>query len=142
MERTYNQCEYQSHTDLGDHFIQWFEPDYWDEYDYGVTETYFFMVTYTGFGPHFSDEPLLNLEKLHLNSWSVTPNPVNDILQISTERLNRAQLIISSVTGIKIMEKSLERTENTLDLSSFKSGIYLVTIQTESATEVFKIVKL
>ena len=70
--------------------------------------------------------------------FSLTPNPVNNILNINVQDTDVDKVIVASVTGQTVFESN----EAMLDLSTLQSGIYIVKIQfTNNQTAVQKIVK-
>lgn len=70
--------------------------------------------------------------------FSLTPNPVNNILNINVQETDVENVIITSVTGQTVFEAKA----STLDLSSLQSGVYIVKIQfANNQTAVKKIVK-
>ncbi|QNJ98324.1 S8 family peptidase [Constantimarinum furrinae] len=101
-----------------------------------------------GYGiPNFEDAYnaviTLGLEDEMLDKYfALYPNPVVDVLHISfPEDSNSADLVIYNVLGTKIMETPITRDRNRIDMSSFTSGIYLVTITSGTKRNSYKIVK-
>ncbi|MFK5981826.1 MAG: T9SS type A sorting domain-containing protein [Flavobacteriaceae bacterium] len=70
------------------------------------------------------------------------PNPVNDFLTIKLPYNANAEVSIYNILGKKIMSKSFSGVTNQIDISNLNSGMYLVTIKTETAIVTKKIVKL
>ena len=82
----------------------------------------------------------LQNEEFVANSFSVYPNPVNDILNIESTNNNVIQkIIVYDLMGKAILEQKGENTQ--LNLSNITSGLYLVKIITENESIVKKIVK-
>ncbi|MUV03925.1 T9SS type A sorting domain-containing protein [Flavobacterium rakeshii] len=70
--------------------------------------------------------------------FSLTPNPVNNVLNINVQETDVENVVITSVTGQTVFEAKA----STLDLSSLQSGVYIVKIQfANNQTAVKKIVK-
>lgn len=73
-----------------------------------------------------------------LNEIKIFPNPVSQNLTISiSEMLAYNSASIYSIEGKKLMETD----EKTIDVSSLKSGVYFITIETTQGTITKKIVK-
>ena len=61
------------------------------------------------------------------NSMSVYPNPVNDLLKVTTGLNENVTINIVDMYGKKLVSKKTSNTAS-FDLSTFASGVYLVTI--------------
>ncbi len=71
-------------------------------------------------------------------NFSLTPNPVKDILNIDVQQTEVANVIVTSVTGQTVFEGQTA----TLDLSSLQSGLYIIKIKfTNNQVSVSKILK-
>ncbi len=69
---------------------------------------------------------------------SIGPNPTEGILQINA--VGNYQLMITDVYGRNILSRKLN--DNTqIDLSNEKSGIYFITLSSDSKSKTFKIIK-
>ncbi|WP_330444313.1 peptide-N-glycosidase F-related protein [Flavobacterium sp. C4GT6] len=80
----------------------------------------------------------LDTEDFTTMDFSLTPNPVNNVLNINVQETDVENVIITSVTGQTVFEAKA----STLDLSSLQSGVYIVKIQfANNQTAVKKIVK-
>jgi len=77
-----------------------------------------------------------------LSNSKLYPNPVNNILNIKLPYNTNSEVSIYNILGKKIMSKSFSRLTNQIDISNLNSGMYLVTIKTETAIVTKKIVKL
>ena len=82
-----------------------------------------------------------NVEALFFKHFSIFPNPTKDIVNIKSNKNNIEKLSISDITGKQILEKRLIQQKEIIDLSNFKSGIYIVSIQTDRKIFKTKIVK-
>ena len=54
------------------------------------------MVSFNGFGPHFSDEPLLNVNDLVLEPSILVPNLAHNTLYLNDEFLNMNCIVFMS----------------------------------------------
>ena len=77
-----------------------------------------------------------------LNSIHVYPNPVLDLLHITFNNSSnkKAELKITNVFGEKLLSKQIYDGENTIDLSTWNNGIYLVQVGNEFGIETSKII--
>jgi serine protease AprX len=101
-----------------------------------------------GYGiPNFEDAYnaviTLGLEEEMLEKYfALYPNPVVDVLNISfPQHINSAELVIYNVLGTRILESTITKYKNSIDMSAFTSGIYLVTVTSGANSNSFKIVK-
>ena len=83
----------------------------------------------------------VNIETFSQNGISIYPNPTSGILNFDFADNNVQNIVITDITGKTIVEKTELKQNETIDLSNFDNGIYLIKIQT--ATEIFttKIIK-
>lgn len=81
----------------------------------------------------------LNVNDAFFSTMEVYPNPTNGILNINNVFLEKAILYdaLGRITSTKIFKNS---QNNDFDLSSFSKGIYYISLQTQNATTVRKII--
>ncbi|WP_299605434.1 immunoglobulin-like domain-containing protein [uncultured Aquimarina sp.] len=77
---------------------------------------------------------LLNVEENEIENLKIYPNPTSDTLFISREV---EKVIIYTITGQKI----LETNNNSIEMSSYRSGVYLVHIFTNKGNSVKRVMK-
>jgi hypothetical protein len=101
----------------------------------------------TGDGFYFDDLKINILEQTELatnnneiKTFNIYPNPVNDILNITTLSDNY-QIEVYSIQGRLINRTSKNSGSKIFDYSGFESGIYILKISSETNSEVFKIIK-
>ncbi len=75
------------------------------------------------------------------NNFTVTPNPANTLVSISSTLVDSYKLKVVDLTGKLIMEKELNGIQNTVDVSSLTSGMYFFTFTSEAKSETIKIIK-
>ncbi len=81
-------------------------------------------------------------DNLLQSNFAVYPNPVKDKLNISfPEQVQDATIIMYNILGSKVIEHHISATNNSLEISSLKSGVYLASISAEGKTNSFKIIK-
>lgn len=74
------------------------------------------------------------------NSWSVYPNPCNDILNLASENQQTGTYSITSITGKKITSGEVG-VHTTIDMDNLPTGIYILQISTPNATRFLKVTK-
>jgi Secretion system C-terminal sorting domain/HYR domain len=99
----------------------------------GNTQTCSFVVTVVN--------TLVGIETLQQNGISIYPNPVNDILQIDFAKNNIQKLVISDIGGRNLFEKTTIHQNETIELSDYRKGVYMISIQTDKEVFTTKIVK-
>ncbi|WP_050020263.1 T9SS type A sorting domain-containing protein [Chryseobacterium sp. P1-3] len=97
-------------------------------------------------GPGISNENINKKMETEIHNQKNTqtvvfPNPTKGPLQIKTK--NRIEeLFVYDVAGKIIMRReNLEADKNTIDLTSYPQGVYLVRVKTNAEWETFKIIK-
>ena len=74
------------------------------------------------------------------NKISFYPNPVKDVLNISSISLiNKA--VVYSITGQVVFQKEISGNNTTMNLSGLNSGIYIVQVAAGSTIQSFKFIK-
>ncbi|MCD4793812.1 MAG: T9SS type A sorting domain-containing protein [Bacteroidales bacterium] len=81
-----------------------------------------------------------NLKK-NIHGIYAYPNPTSGIINFVPSNYNIHQLIISDITGKILIKKTTMQQNETIDLSSFESGIYIIRIYTDKKIFTTKIVK-
>jgi hypothetical protein len=77
-----------------------------------------------------------------LENAKLTPNPVNEELTIQIdENLNFEKATLYSITGKKIHTFFQDSFKQTHDTSFLKSGLYVLKIDTATASKTFKLLK-
>jgi hypothetical protein len=82
-------------------------------------------------------------EKEKHNDFSIIayPNPTNGIVSIEFADNSIKKIIICDITGKKTIEKTEIKENEQFDLSSYGSGIYIISIQTDNEIFTTKIIK-
>jgi hypothetical protein len=79
------------------------------------------------------------------NCYVVYPNPTKGILYFDLPDTKIQKLTISDITGKQILQETeIDKKETMLpahDLSDFKSGVYIISIQTKNGIFTSKIIK-
>jgi carboxypeptidase T len=82
----------------------------------------------------------LGIQDSETSSFGIYPNPVQDILNITTP-LSNYSIEVYTIQGQLINVSSANSGSQVFDYSSYDSGIYLMKLTSESATQTFKILK-
>lgn len=83
--------------------------------------------------------PALGIDDLHKDEIKLFPNPVTDMLNISGLK-NVSNVAIYNMLGQEVIKQSKLENEQ-VDVSGLAPGTYLVKVNTDVATETYKIVK-
>lgn len=73
---------------------------------------------------------------------NIYPNPTYDIIYICSDFGTLCEVDITSLNGQFVFRGEIEGTTNQIDLSSFRSGVYFITIRSKEFVTTRKIVKL
>lgn len=85
-------------------------------------------------------ENTLGLEDISKNSITVYPNPVKDVLTIEANTALK-RIMVYSIDGSKVLTvKNIKN--NSIDLSTLTSGMYLLKIETNKGSEFKKLIKI
>ncbi len=104
--------------------------------DFGTQDGFYFDdLTVT-----IVDEEILNTPDVEASQFIVYPNPVVNLLNITTAVTNY-KVSIYNIQGQLISAPSIHSGSQTIDYSSFSKGIYLINFTSEKDTKTFKIVK-
>lgn len=83
----------------------------------------------------------VNVDELILSDISIFPNPTNGMLHLEFAGNNIQKIVISDIAGKQLIEKSEIQQNETIDLSAFENGMYILSIQTDKEMFSTKIVK-
>ena len=93
-------------------------------------------------GGVFKYTPALTNEKfIAKNNFTVFPNPANNIVTISSEKIDSFNLKVTDISGKVVLEKAITGLENTIDVTSLPSGAYFFTLNSDNKTETVKVIK-
>jgi hypothetical protein len=79
---------------------------------------------------------------IHESKIKCYPNPANQSINIETPESIPFAIEISSLTGQLIHRKELDASTSQIDISSFRTGIYFITISSKDFVTSRKIIKL
>lgn len=84
----------------------------------------------------YIDDLILGTENLSKEPITAYPNPVRNILNISSSNINN--VAVYTIAGQKLMDVA---STNQIDFSGMSNGVYLVKIFTEENVETIKVIK-
>lgn len=105
--------------------------------DNGVREDGFY---FDDLNINIVDEGVLSTSDVLDSQFSIYPNPVNDILYITTPSINYT-VEIFNLQGQLVDTRSILSGSQIIDYSQFTKGIYLMRLTSKSYTKTFKIIK-
>jgi hypothetical protein len=86
--------------------------------------------------------PVTSVETIGIQQHvALFPNPTSGMLTIQTGNQQFATLAITNAIGQELLQQSMVRNEQTIDVSSLPAGIYYLTLRGNEGTEVRKFVK-
>ena len=84
----------------------------------------------------------LSLQEEEIFESKIYPNPANDILNIQIPSPNdQTTLRIYDILGKTILEQNLSTSSSQLDVSSMASGVYILSLQSGTVLQTFKLIK-
>lgn len=72
---------------------------------------------------------------------AIYPNPINTLLIIETDMPGLYHIHITSLNGRLLVSEKMEGTTHQIDLSSFRKGVYFITIKSKDFVTTRKIIK-
>ncbi|MDO6597338.1 T9SS type A sorting domain-containing protein [Oceanihabitans sp. 2_MG-2023] len=82
----------------------------------------------------------LSTQDLVENVFTVYPNPVNDVLNINAKK-EITNIVVYNVIGKQVLNSTPNALNVTVDLSNFRSGYYIVKLNSNTNSEVIKVLK-
>ena len=133
---------------------------HWDETTYPAGNANSLMTPNIGAGEAIHDPGKVTLGFMQDMFWTICgnllttndasmssvltfyPNPVKDIITITSLNQNRMQKVkIFDILGKKIIETSPNNLKSILNLSTLENGIYIVKVAFENTEETFRVLK-
>ena len=72
-------------------------------------------------------------------TFSVYPNPANDVVTIDATLLNKVnQVIVKNAVGQIVLQKNVSAIDNKLNVSNFENGVYFMILSSELGTKTSK----
>ncbi|PKA82156.1 putative secreted protein (Por secretion system target) [Ulvibacter sp. MAR_2010_11] len=86
------------------------------------------------------EEIVLGISDQTINNTVLYPNPVQNVLQISS-KVEMTEASVYSMSGALVITKNIGATTSEIDFSSLTTGMYFVKVTSENSVETFKIIK-
>ncbi len=94
-----------------------------------------YLATVIWGGPAAEDRwGILSIEQALVNQFVVFPNPAKDIVWVQNTTQTPIQIQMFDITGRKVYSTDIQNAQNTIDVSQFKSGVYILNISSEGNT--------
>ena len=138
FDHTTETCNFQSHNFFESSFFGFMSGEFWyhiSSNDQGLT----LSLNNPIFGfANFQDYPL-SISESNLVRFKISPNPVSEILYITSENNSIDKISVYSINGQLILSEN----ENThqLDVSALSKGLYFVEVTSENGVAIQKFIK-
>lgn len=109
--------------------------------DLTCSETNFTQFYQNSFYDQCYYSVILNSDQLAKGEFDIYPNPVVDRFFIRQQRSNSGHYLVRDVLGKEVLSGKLQSDNETVDISSFDSGIYFVTVLLDNTTLTKEIIK-
>ena len=83
---------------------------------------------------------ILAVDNFTKDVFSIYPNPVNDMLNISS-KTEISNVMVYDLLGKEIVSITPNMNLTQIDMSSFSSGVYMVKVTVGNSSKTYKIVK-
>jgi hypothetical protein len=81
-------------------------------------------------------------EYVDKNDLKIYPNPTSNKLYVELEHPTRTKVSLFDITGKEVYSTIINQATSTIDVSSFKSGLYLVKVVNENGSSKSKLVSI
>ncbi len=98
-----------------------------------------YLVNTRGFSVRFVRNSSTASTKEYFKNLTIYPNPATNFITIDSTLEGNYNLV--SILGKTVAKGALRQGENTIDLSNFNKGIYLLNVSSDSYSKTIKIVK-
>ncbi len=85
---------------------------------------------------------LLSNEDNEITNTKIYPNPANNIINLKFPQAVKGCIDFFNVLGENVLSKKINSSNTQIDISELKSGVYLLSIQSENQSTVKKLVKI
>jgi hypothetical protein len=90
----------------------------------------------------FEVNEILGLDNSFIEeNFTIYPNPASNLLNVISYKETQYQISIFTIKGELVYSSSAKNPEQSIDLTSFKDGIYLLQVISEGKQEVMKLLK-
>jgi len=102
-------------------------------------ELYLTITDEVGNYAFYQDTPIFGVNDLVQSKSIVYPNPVSDVLFISSEKITIEYLSVFSISGKLVLEQ--RNIDNSIDVSALPPGMYFLEVTSENDKAVQKFIK-
>lgn len=85
--------------------------------------------------------PVSSINETTIESLKIFPSPAESILTVTTDAILITNISILDIKGRVVWNTSPLNSRSTIDVSSLKSGVYLITVSTEKGKETRRFIK-
>ena len=114
-----------------------------EEFPSDVEEEYCIRVVYQDYSMACEQcvtvQPV-NVEEQSANDINIYPNPTNGLVNVKVEDMTRISVV--NTMGQVVYDKDVDNENETIDMTQYESGVYMLKITTENGIAVKKIMKL
>ena len=87
------------------------------------------------------NNPFTDISDFSNSEVSVYPNPTKGLVHIESSTLKAKTITVSSITNKTVIEKEITGKNESIDLSDFEKGVYILRIQMNGKTITTRIIK-
>ncbi|GGG31759.1 peptidase S8 [Dokdonia pacifica] len=81
-------------------------------------------------------------ESAFAKAYTVSPNPANSIFQVQfPEGSSQARILVYDLLGKRVLSKEISKTNNSIDVHTLTSGVYIIQIQDSERSTTQKLIK-
>lgn len=79
------------------------------------------------------------VSEIETSNFSIFPNPANDFVIVEAD--NISEISITDLSGKIVYQKNINRSKERINISTFKSGIYILSVKDEYSVYTQKLIK-
>lgn len=81
-------------------------------------------------------------ESAFAKAYTVSPNPANSVFQVQfPEGSSQARILVYDLLGKRVLSKEISKTNNSIDVHTLTSGVYIIQIQDSERSTTQKLIK-
>jgi spore coat protein H len=88
----------------------------------------------------FNEECFMNTQDFSADVIEIYPNPASDILHFNWNNSNKLNVKLYNMVGQMVMKTEVEKSQPSLNISQFESGIYWIQLENESNIQSKKLI--
>jgi hypothetical protein len=85
---------------------------------------------------------ITGINNIGTSGISIYPNPATDfvVINVATENFAGATVTVNDTKGRTVIEKMISSSNSKLDISNLESGVYIISIKSDSLNEISKLI--